>query len=277
MTNPWFRFYSETLHDRKLERIARVTGNDKVTLLGVWITLLSLANDSPERGVLLLVDSIPLTFDDFCYETEMEADVLTPIIEKFMKFEMLSCDDGIYYITNWGKRQFKSDTSKERVQRYRDRKAQENEEQCNVTVALLQQPCNAPDTDTDTEQITEEINELLPNLKTGIEHGETPVPPIPAYTDLRKTWIELFKNKPAPRENNKTLTAKVKTRMKSQDFYDNWSGAMYRASKHSGLINASWFDLAWFVNNDDNYEKVLNGKYDWMDKDAGENSPIQLF
>ena len=47
MPNPWFRFYSETLRDRKLERIARVTGQPRALIIGVWVTILSLANDSP--------------------------------------------------------------------------------------------------------------------------------------------------------------------------------------------------------------------------------------
>jgi len=151
MTNAWFRFYSETLRDRKLERIARVTGHPKALLMGVWVTLLALANDSPERGILLLTDDIPLAFDDLCLETGTEPETLTPIVDRFLAMEMLSFEDGIYFITNWGKRQFKSDSSVERVQRYRVRLAEKKERNGNGGVTLQEQSSNAPESESDTE------------------------------------------------------------------------------------------------------------------------------
>jgi hypothetical protein len=33
---PWFRFYSEALNDRKIARVARTTGKDRALVLGVW-------------------------------------------------------------------------------------------------------------------------------------------------------------------------------------------------------------------------------------------------
>ena len=257
MANQWFRFYSETLRDRKLERIAHVTERNKAELVGIWVTLLSLANDSPEPGILLLVDSIPLNIGDFSYETGLPEDELEPIIKQFIRMDMLSLDGSTYYIKNWDKRQFKSDNVTERVQRHRERLAMEQQTDDDVT--LPERFSNAPE---QKQNRTEAETEQSKYYK-----------PIPSYADLRKTWIALFPNKPQPRENNKTLTAKVKTRMNSQDFYDNWSGAMYFASRHPGLVNADWFDFAWFVHNDDNYEKVMNGKYNFLDNPTGKPQP----
>ena len=151
MTNPWFRFYSETLHDRKLERIARVTEEPKALLVGVWATLLALANDSPERGVLLLTDDLPLVFADLCLETGLTSETLGDIIEYFIAMRMLSLEEGIYYITNWDKRQFISDSSADRVRRYRERQAVTNQGSSNDDVTLQKQLSNLPDTDTDTD------------------------------------------------------------------------------------------------------------------------------
>ena len=151
MTNAWFRFYSETLRDRKLERIGRVTGQPNAVLVGVWVTLLALANDSPERGILLLTDDIPLVFDDLCLETGLDLEALQPIIERFIAMEMLSFEDGIYFITNWGKRQFKSDSSAERVRRYRERQVEKGNGTSNDTVTLQEQRGNAPESESDTE------------------------------------------------------------------------------------------------------------------------------
>ena len=82
------------------------------------------------------------------------------------------------------------------------------------------------------------------------------------YQEIRQAWIDLFPEKPQPRPTNKTLQGKVKTRMKSSHFRDNWRPALERAAKSSFLDSGGWFDLAWFLKNDDNYEKCLNGNYD---------------
>ena len=251
MANQWFRFYSETLRDRKLERIARATGNDKVTLLGIWITLLSLANDSPERGVLLLVDNIPLTFDDFCYETEIDSDQLQPIIERFMKFDMLSCDDGIYYITNWGKRQFKSDTSKERVQRYRERKAQENGEPSNDTVTLLQQPSNAPESETESE--------------TESEQNQNKTPLRVFFEELSTAWHNYYPDK--RQYGYDTVKAKIAARYKDKGFRENWTEALLKSCNVKALRDEKWFSFEYLIRNNTNYLKLLDGTFAFKDGD----------
>jgi len=153
MANAWFRFYSESLRDRKLERISRVTGQPKALLLGVWVTLLSLANDSPIPGALLLTEDIPLELDDLCLETDLDHDTLAPIIDRFIALQMLSQEEGVYIVTNWDKRQFKSDSSRERVRRHRARHATDDPSDSNDDVTLQGSCGNAPEQNrTDTEQ-----------------------------------------------------------------------------------------------------------------------------
>ena len=151
MANQWFRFYSESLRDRKIERICNVTKLNKATLLGIWVTLLSLANDSPEPGILLLVDNIPLNVEDFGYEVGMTEQEIAPIIKQFIKMDMVAVDGNVYYIKNWSKRQFKSDNSTERVQEYRKRKETESEQEETVDVTLPERFSIAPETETETE------------------------------------------------------------------------------------------------------------------------------
>jgi hypothetical protein len=49
---PWFRSYSEALSDPKITRISGSMQLPKAHVLGVWLTLLAMANRSPERGCL---------------------------------------------------------------------------------------------------------------------------------------------------------------------------------------------------------------------------------
>ncbi len=85
------------------------------------------------------------------------------------------------------------------------------------------------------------------------------------YHEIRKVWKEHFPERPQPRKDNKTLTRKAKTRMESQHFREHWQEAMVRVSQvsqDSFLLTGTWFTLNWFLQNDDNYEKCLNGNYD---------------
>ncbi len=89
------------------------------------------------------------------------------------------------------------------------------------------------------------------------------------YHEIRLHWLALFPDKPKPREANKTLEGRAKTRMKSAHFRDNWQPALLRAAKSSFLLSGTFFDLAWFLKNDGNYEKCLNGNYDDHENGTG--------
>lgn len=151
---PWFRVYSEILDDRKIERVCKMTSNPKSLIIGIWITLLALANDSPDRGRLCVTQEMPVTMDDLCDETGLPREELHPIVEAFHDLGMLNGDETMA-IKNWDKRQFRSDSSTERVRQYR----------ANVTVdipaheTLQKRYSNALDTDTDTESDTEKEQE----------------------------------------------------------------------------------------------------------------------
>jgi hypothetical protein len=62
----WFRLYSsEFLSDKKLRRIAVATGEDLATVRGVYVALLCLANESPDRdGHIALTEGLPALADE---------------------------------------------------------------------------------------------------------------------------------------------------------------------------------------------------------------------
>ena len=94
------------------------------------------------------------------------------------------------------------------------------------------------------------------------------------YQEIRLAWIELFPKKPKPRENNATLRDKARTRMKKAHFQQFWRPALERAARSQFCNDGSWFDLAWFLKNDDHYERCLNGKYDGGGARAGPRSAL---
>jgi len=127
MAAPWFRFYSETLNDRKIDYICRATGRSKALIIGAWATILALANDSPIRGALLLAEDIPLTVGDLAMHTGLEPEEVQTLIDNFRRLKMLEMVNSTFYVSNWDKRQFANDISTERVQRWRARQKDEGE------------------------------------------------------------------------------------------------------------------------------------------------------
>lgn len=165
MSQPWFRFYSEMLADRKIAHLVRVTQQPKALVVGVWATILALANDSPIRGVLLLTEEIPLTLGDLARETGLDVDEMQAFITELERLSMLSYEDGAYCLINWDKRQFASDSSTDRVRRWRERQGRDDSNDAsdgtgNVSgqeaETLQKRFGNGPDTEADTEADTEE-------------------------------------------------------------------------------------------------------------------------
>jgi hypothetical protein len=149
---PWFRFYSETLKDRKIERICRLSTLPKMAVVGAWSIVMAIANDSPIRGALLLTGKYPLSLEDLAQEFGCDLEIATELIEHFIDLEMLDLVDGVYHVTHWHRRQFTSDSSTERVRLFRERRKQpDGNTSGNDTETLPQRSSNAPDTDTDTD------------------------------------------------------------------------------------------------------------------------------
>jgi hypothetical protein len=82
------------------------------------------------------------------------------------------------------------------------------------------------------------------------------------FDKMLEIWAKHFPGKPQPRKKNKTLRAKVRTRLKDKYFSDNWVQALSKASFSDFLATKGFFTFGWFVDNETNWEKVLDGNYD---------------
>lgn len=126
-SHPWFRYYNGTAGDRKLRRVASETGVMRALVLGVWAGLMELANMSPVWGCLLDDDGTPLTVALMAEDIGIAEETLRQLLECFERRDMLTRTDGALHLTHWDKRQFQSDSSTERVRRYRERQRQQEE------------------------------------------------------------------------------------------------------------------------------------------------------
>lgn len=121
---PWLRLYTETLSDRKIKHISRDTKQPKPLIIGVWVSLLMLAGESPDRGRILEATKKPMQLVDIADELGIDEELLTGIIQGFINSGMVTIgDSGEVVITRWKERQFKSDDSTSRVKEWRAKKA----------------------------------------------------------------------------------------------------------------------------------------------------------
>ncbi|MGV1682935.1 hypothetical protein [Sphingopyxis sp. NJF-3] len=129
MSARWFRFYDEALDDPKVQTLPP-------ELFKAWVNLLCIA--SKNDGILPAVDKISfsLRIDERGVERLLERLLNEGLIDR-----RNGGVNGYHYAPHgWDQRQYKSDTSTDRVKRYRQRKRE-----------------TAPETDTDTEK-KEEAN-----------------------------------------------------------------------------------------------------------------------
>lgn len=166
----WFRFYSETIRDGKIRRVARKAGETPLHVIGVWSVLLSIASESQQRGTLLLGND-PVTVDDI---EDVTGCNVSETLQEMIQVGMLAFDGEVYSIPAWGKRQYESDNSTPRVQKHRQHKKQSE--------TLQERFRNAPETETETETYTETETESLcmdeapdntPTYPPGFEAFET--------------------------------------------------------------------------------------------------------
>lgn len=146
MNNPWFRVYTELLSDRKIARAAARAGISKCEMIGAWIGLLCLANESPVRGSLYVTLHERFSNADVTTELALHETTWEKVRFELTNMGMIEEIDGAICIKNWNKRQYISDNSTERVQKHREKQTR------NVSVTPAKRFSNAPDTDTESER-----------------------------------------------------------------------------------------------------------------------------
>lgn len=122
----WFRFYNEALDDPKVQKL-------EPFYFKAWVNLLCLASRNNGKIPSIENTAFALRLASKDTETVIERLLIAGLIERF--------NGGLngyhYEIHSWRKRQYISDTSTERVKRFRERSKKVTE--------------TRPDTDTDTD------------------------------------------------------------------------------------------------------------------------------
>ena len=168
--NPWFRLYTETVDDEKLRLLAFEDRWHFVALLCCKGSGLLDSGDEP--GLLRRKLAVKLGLSP----RELEE-----VARRMAEVGLIDSDT--FQPLAWDDRQFKSDTSTERVRKYRERMKRTG----NVSVT-------AQETDTDTDTDTEEEQEQ----KKARKRATPPVKPDDVDDSTWRDWLTLRRAKKAP-------------------------------------------------------------------------------
>ena len=221
MANQWFRLYAEFASDHKVQMMSEV-----------------------DQRRLVMLFCFRCNSDETLHDTEI-AFQLRVSIDEWMATKQVFIERGFIdkdnNILNWDKRQYISDTSTDRVRKYRDKLKQE----CNVSETPPEQIQNR----TDTEQI---ININCPHQDiVDLYHKNLPMlPKVKLWTSKRANTLKLRWSEDKSRQ--------------SLEFWDNLFSNIAKSDFLTGK-NSQWrADLEWIIN-PSNLVKILEGKYDNRD------------
>ena len=190
-----------------MKRASKITGQSKALLIGIWITLLALGNESPERGRLLISLDLPITIDELEEETGLPAETILSAIDAFKELGMLNGKSTIE-ITNWGKRQFQSDYSTARVRKHRAKRSNETFQKRYETVI---------DTETDTDTETDNATAIV------FRHFQNEIQLLtPVIAQTIDEWIKEFPQDWIIQAIDEAVKNNVKKVRYIQKILDNW-------------------------------------------------------
>jgi len=223
--------YTSVVNDPKVQRLSPI-------LFKGWVNLLCIAGEN--NGQLPGVSDLAFTLRT----TERKVQELI----KSLSSHGLIVDGKPH---NWDSRQFQSDSSTERVKRFRERSgnAEETPSEQNRTDTEQKEPPTPLQGD---EGITPKIAEKAMEIWN---HGRGTLPPCKTLTAERRK--------------------KIKTRCSSGNakFLTDLKEATAKVSVSEFAISGTWCSFDWMIKNGTNMQKVLEGHYETGHKPSRQGDP----
>lgn len=183
MANQWFRMYSEFATDAKVQMMSEAMQRRYLMLMCLRCS----------NALVTLHD------EEIAFQLRISDEELAETKALFIKKGFI---DSAWNLLNWEKRQFASDSSKERVAKHRALQKQKQEQASNADVTLHETKANGLDTDTDTEQSNSAPSAKSPrgtalpqdwtlpdDWKTWAEQNRPDIDPLVAADSFRDFWI----------------------------------------------------------------------------------------
>jgi len=240
----------------------------------LWIGLITTADDQGRaRAHPGLVRAAVFPFDVIAQD-EIEAD-LQAIIDADMVLVYQAGDKAFYQVLNWWEYQhpqWVGPSDHPAPDGWKDRMRYHGKRHKVITKNWPESDKKARDDK--ANKPGDKPGDKLPLAKEEVkEEVEVKADTDAIFLDILSHWAAVFPGKSQPKHSNKTLRKKLATRMREAEFRENWRDAITRASKSAFCNDGSWCQVGWFLANDDNWRKALDGAYDDSGKNAG---PIKV-
>lgn len=163
----WFRAYDDALDDPKVQRLPD-------NLFRAWFNLMCVTSKNGGK---------PFSLDEIAFRLRVTEAKAKIIADALVKAGLLDGTIGLYVSHNWDKRQFKSDTSNDRVKRFRDR---DKKQGCNVTDAVTETPPETEQNRTEHSRACTPAADLSVAIRKAFENAGSPNIPDSSRVDL---WL----------------------------------------------------------------------------------------
>lgn len=193
----WFRFYSEVVHDPKVQNLPEV-------LFKTWVNLLCLA---------CLNDGTLPTIADISYHLRITESRAAKAVKALIDAGLVDTEGQHLQPHNWHGRQFSSDHSRNRVAAFRERS---RNAECNVTPPLQKQECNGVE-----QNRTEQIQNRTDKLHAQILPDQPPIRHIePSQKAETERWFTEEFWPAYPLHKAKAAALKAARSLKTQEHRD---------------------------------------------------------
>ncbi len=144
------------------------------------------------------------------------------------------------------------------------------------TIDYVALNCAYDDCKLQSSMNTASCSDPLPQVAV-ISLTETTPETTPETTLILSAWRELFPNKSQPKTPLvKSYHNHLLARLQNPDFVAKWRQALERAARCKTLQAEGWFTFLFFIRNDENYQKMLDGWMEWKDRESnnGRKPPV---
>jgi hypothetical protein len=137
---PWFRFYTETITDRKIRRLP-------VAQRWLWAAILSASRESFQPGKLLIAEGMAMTPAELADYAAIPVRDVKSGLEAMQQMGMLTRENDVIVVTNWDHRQFESDDVTSRANASRQRSKEQRSNVATSSVATSSSRARATETE----------------------------------------------------------------------------------------------------------------------------------
>lgn len=139
---PWFRFYVEAFGDRKMRRLSPANR-------WLWVAILGAARESPEPGILLVTEDLPMTHQELADYAGMPLREVNKALPQMAELGLIALKNDVISVPKFNSRQFESDNVTARTREHRERSKEQDGNVPKVVPRNVRG--NTPETETETE------------------------------------------------------------------------------------------------------------------------------